>query len=98
MKQVEKQLSDIMIAPNMAKTKPNAKKVKKAKEFFNIYHCTDKPIVINKHNILTEGYAQYWALCESGATSVMVNVNQNCTISIICRFFKSRRRNCKYNP
>lgn len=82
MKQVEKQLSDIMIAPNMAKTKPNAKKVKKAKEFFNIYHCTDKPIVINKHNILTEGYAQYWALCESGATSVMVNVNQNCTTKL----------------
>ena len=60
-------LSDIIICEEFAESKPRKSKVDKVRKYYSEYGGVDKPIIVNKKNVLLDGYIRYLVLKENGA-------------------------------
>ena len=59
-------LSDIKVPKSFASTTPKEEKMSVCRDFWNNNHTQIKNIVVNKDNILVDGYVQYLVLKENG--------------------------------
>lgn len=59
-------LSDIKVPKSFAATTPKEEKMSVCRNFWNNNHKQIKDIVVNKDNILVDGYVQYLVLKENG--------------------------------
>ena len=69
-------LSDIKIPKSFASTIPKKEKMSVCRDFWNNNHKQIKDIVVNKDNILVDGYVQYLVLkenCVENADVVKIN-------------------------
>ena len=55
-------MSDIKVPKSFASTTPKAEKMSVCRDFWNNNHKQIKDIVVNKYNILVDGYVQYLIL------------------------------------
>jgi len=67
-------LSDIIIADNFLSHPPKEKKLNKTRRYYSEYGVIDKPIIINKKNVLIDGYIRYIVLKENGIEYAYVKV------------------------
>lgn len=65
-------LSDIKISKSFAATTPKEEKMNICREFWNNNHNQIKNIVVNKDNILVDGYVQYLVLKENNVENADV--------------------------
>ena len=65
-------LSEIKISNAFASTTPREDKVKACREYWNEHQEQDRDIVVNKDNVLIDGYIQYLILKEKGIEEVFV--------------------------
>lgn len=65
-------LSEIKISNAFAATIPREGKVKACREYWEENHEQDRDIVVNKDNVLIDGYIQYLVLKEKGIEEVFV--------------------------
>ena len=54
---------------------PKEHKINKCREFYEQNHCIDKDIVVDKNNILVDGYIRYLVLLENGVKSSEVKIS-----------------------
>lgn len=59
-------LKDIKISKAFKKNPPSRHKIDKFRRFYEIHGYIDKPLVLNRANILVDGYARYVMLRECG--------------------------------
>ena len=69
---VEVRLSDIIVPGHMKATPPREAKMNKVRAFYNKNHCIDKPIILNKDNLLLDGYVRYLVLLENKVERAVV--------------------------
>lgn len=65
-------LSEIKISNAFAVTTPREDKVNACREYWEENHEQDRDIVVNKDNVLVDGYVQYLVLKEKGIEEVFV--------------------------
>lgn len=58
-------LEDIVISESFLNHPPNDIKIQKCRDFYKSYNKADRDIVINKRNVLTDGYIAYLILREN---------------------------------
>lgn len=68
-------LDDIKISPIFAKTSPKEHKMDECRKIWNDYHLQDRYIVVNRNNVLIDGYVQYLILKENGVENAQVVVS-----------------------
>lgn len=68
---VKMRLSDIVIPEHMKATPPKEGKMNKIRAFYKEHHCVDKPIVVNKNNLLLDGYIRYLVRLENNAEYIV---------------------------
>lgn len=66
-------LSEIKISNAFAVTTPNIEKVNTCRNYWEENHKQDRDIVVNKNNVLIDGYIQYLVLKENGIEEAFVN-------------------------
>lgn len=82
-------LSDIKVPKSFAATTPKEEKMSLCRDFWNNNHKQIKDIVVNKDNILVDGYVQYLVLKENGVDDAeVVKLSRK-------RVFINRERNHK---
>lgn len=59
-------LKDIKISKAFKKNPPSRHKIDKFRRFYEVHGYIDKPLVLNRANILVDGYARYVMLRECG--------------------------------
>ena len=69
---VEVRLSDIIIPSHMKATPPREEKMNKVRAFYKKNHRIDKPIILNKDNLLLDGYVRYLVLLENNVKHTIV--------------------------
>ena len=69
---VKMKLSEIKISNAFASTTPREDKVKVCRNYWEENHEQDRDIVVNKNNVLIDGYIQYLVLKEKGIDEVFV--------------------------
>lgn len=69
---VKMKLSEIKISNAFASTTPREDKVKVCRNYWEENHEQDRDIVVNKNNVLIDGYIQYLVLKENGIEEVFV--------------------------
>lgn len=69
---VRMRLSDIVVPKHMAATPPKESKMNKVRAFYKEHNCVDKPIVVNKDNLLLDGYIRYLVRLENNAEYITV--------------------------
>lgn len=67
-------LSDIVINEPFASSKPRVSKLNKIRNYYLEYGGIDKPIIVNRNNVLLDGYARYLVLKENGVMYVKAKV------------------------
>lgn len=67
-------LSDIIITKRFLNCPPKEKKLNKIRRYYSEYGVIDKPIIINKKNVLIDGYIRYIVLKENGREHAYVKV------------------------
>lgn len=65
-------LSEIKISNAFAATTPNIEKVNTCRNYWEENHKQDRDIVVNKNNVLIDGYIQYLVLKENGIEEAFV--------------------------
>ena len=65
-------MSDIKVPKSFASTTPKAEKMSVCRDFWNNNHKQIKDIVVNKYNILVDGYVQYLILKENNVENADV--------------------------
>ena len=60
-------LSDIVIREEFANSTPRKSKIDRIRAYYEEYGGIDKPLTINKWNVLLDGYIRYLILKENGA-------------------------------
>ena len=68
-------LSEIKISNAFASTTPREDKVKVCRNYWEENHEQDRDIIVNKNNVLIDGYVQYLVLKENGIEEVFVKNN-----------------------
>lgn len=74
-------LSNIRISSNFANTTPRPEKMAECRNYWNENRTQDRPLVVNHHNYLIDGYIQYLVLKENGiedAVVVISNTRKKC--------------------
>ena len=66
-------LSEIKISNAFASTTPREDKVKVCRNYWEENHEQDRDIVVNKNNVLIDGYIQYLVLKENSVEEAFVN-------------------------
>ena len=84
-------LSDIKISKSFAATTPKEEKMNICRDFWNNNHKQIKDIVVNKDNILVDGYVQYLVLKENNVENADV-VKLNRKKVFINREYKRKRK------
>ena len=69
---VKMKLSEIKISNAFASTTPREDKVNVCRNYWEENHEQDRDIVVNKNNVLIDGYIQYLVLKENGIDEVFV--------------------------
>lgn len=67
-------LSDIIIMERFLNYPPKEKKLNKIRRYYSEYGVIDKPIIINKKNVLIDGYIRYIVLKESVRENAYVKI------------------------
>ena len=67
-------VEDIVISDEFANSKPRQGKLNRIREHYKEYGCVDKPIVVNRKNLLLDGYKRYLVLKENNAEWAYVKV------------------------
>lgn len=67
-------LSDIIITERFLNNPPKEKKLNKIRRYYSEFGVVDKPIIINKKNVLIDGYIRYLVLKENGREHTYVKV------------------------
>lgn len=70
-------LSDIKIRKSFVATIPKARKITKCRDHWDMYHCQDRDIVVNRNDVLIDGYIQYLVLKENNISEVEVKVQED---------------------
>lgn len=65
-------MSKIVISDSFAKTVPRKEKMDACRDHWNKYHTQDRDIVLNKHDMLIDGYVQYLVLKENNIKKAVV--------------------------
>lgn len=65
MKRIMK-IKDIVIKENFANTTPRKNKMKVCRDYWEQHHEQDRYIVVDRNNVLVDGYIQYLVLKENG--------------------------------
>lgn len=60
-------LSDIIINEPFVSSKPRISKLNKIRNYYLEYGDIDEPIIVNRKNVLLDGYIRYLVLKENGA-------------------------------
>ena len=71
-------LSDIKISEAFANTIPKEEKLEECRKNWNENHCQDRFVVVNRKNILIDGYIQYLILKESNVDEAEVKISNKC--------------------
>lgn len=69
-------INDIVIRESFANTTPRAEKMKTCRDYWNQYHEQDRYIVVDRNNILVDGYIQYLVLKENGVEDVSIRIGK----------------------
>ena len=56
---IEIHIDDIIIPDSFREKRPSINKINKKLEYYKLYNCFEKDIVVNKDNILVDGYINY---------------------------------------
>lgn len=67
-------VSDIVISERFANSTPKQGKLNRIREHYEEYGCVDKPMVVNRKNLLLDGYKRYLVLKENNAEWAYVQV------------------------
>lgn len=65
-------LTDIIIREAFANTTPRASKMKECRDYWNEHHTQDRYIVVDRNNVLVDGYIQYLVLKENNVEEVEI--------------------------
>ena len=87
-------MSDIKVPKSFAITIPKAEKMSVCRDFWNNNHKQIKDIVVNKDNILVDGYVQYLILKENNVENADV-VKLGCKKMFMSREYKRKRKYVK---
>ena len=68
-------LSDIKISEAFANTIPKEEKLEECRKNWNENHCQDRFVVVNRKNILIDGYIQYLILKENNMNEAEVKIS-----------------------
>ena len=79
-------ISDIIISDVFAATTPSEKKMNKYREYYHNHGHIDKPIVLNRQNVLIDGYIRYLILLENNINIVPIKIIDKKSIKIIYGF------------
>ena len=60
-------LSDILIHEPFASSNPRVSKLNQIRKYYSEFGGIDKPITVNRNNVLLDGYVRYLVLQENGA-------------------------------
>lgn len=60
-------VSDIIVTEAFLQTQPKQSKLNRIREYYSEYGSVDKPITLNKNNVLIDGYMRYVVLKENDA-------------------------------
>lgn len=67
-------VSDIIINEPFASSVPKKQKLNRIRAYYNEYRCVDKPLTVNRNNILLDGYIRYLVLKENNVMYTKVKV------------------------
>lgn len=67
-------LSDIIINEPFASSPPRNGKLNRIRNYYNEYGYIDKPLIVNRNNILLDGYTRYLVLKENNEKYATVKV------------------------
>ena len=67
-----RKINDIIISDNFRRTVPKEHKMQECRDAWNMYHGQDRAIVVDKNNILIDGYIQYLILKEKGIDDAQI--------------------------
>ena len=67
-------VSDIIISEAFAQTQPKQSKLNRIRDYYLKYGSIDKPIVVNRNNLLLDGYVRYLVLKENNAEYAKVKI------------------------
>jgi len=71
-------LEEIRISKAFQKHTPSERKMERFRRFYEENGCIDKPLVLNRTNILLDGYARYLVLKECGVEETeQITYNEN---------------------
>lgn len=87
-------LSEIKISNAFAVTTPREDKVNACREYWEENHEQDRDIVVNKDNVLVDGYVQYLVLKENSVENADV-VKLGCKKMFMSREYKRKRKYVK---
>lgn len=69
-------LVDIIIPDNFAETTPKENKIKECRQYWNEHHKQDRYIVVDRNNVLSDGYVQYLILKEAGIEEAEIRIGK----------------------
>lgn len=72
---VKMKLSEIKISNAFALTTPKYDKLNACRNYWKENHGQDRDIVVNKNNVLIDGYIQYLVLKENGVDEVEIKIS-----------------------
>lgn len=69
-------INDIIIRESFANTTPRQNKMKVCRDYWEQHHKQDRYIVVDRNNVLVDGYIQYLVLKESGVNEVEIRIGK----------------------
>jgi hypothetical protein len=70
-------LADIKISKAFLNSTPKASKMKKCRENWDVLGKQDRYIIVNRNNVLIDGYVMYLVLKENGVDETEIKVSDN---------------------
>ena len=67
-------LSDVIISEPFASSQPRSGKMNRVRKHYSEYGYVDKPIIINRKNVLLDGYIRYLVLKENNVSYVKAEI------------------------
>lgn len=70
-------INDIIIRESFANTAPRPNKMKICRDYWNEHHKQDRYIVVDRNNVLVDGYIQYLVLKENGVDEAEIRIGKD---------------------
>ena len=93
---MEVKLSDVIISDRFQKTKCSVEKIDIAVAYVREHNTISKPIVLDKHNVLVDGYSRYLAAKYVGLTEIPVEYMG--VEAVYGKFYGNDKMFCWLNP